>query len=106
MEPFFGRKPTLMKRTPNKLGTRNICDFKQFMEDTGIDSKLQSELSEISNSDKCNRTETHRCDQPPPTTTFNLNHHDPATTTTTTTTTITSTAITTSSTTANDNSNS
>jgi len=26
------------------------------MEDTGIDSKLQAELSEISNSDKCDRT--------------------------------------------------
>src|SRR5882672_2692536 len=71
------------------------------MEDTGIDSKLKSELSEISNSDKCDRTASHRCDQPQPTTTFNLNHHDPATTTTTTT--ITSTAITTSSTTANNN---
>src|SRR5882724_10926779 len=50
------------------------CDFKQFMEDTGIDSKLRSELSEISNSDKCDRTASHRSTttthhlqpQPPP----------------------------------------
>src|SRR5882762_830453 len=50
------------------------------MEDTGIDSKLQSELSEIFNSDKCDRTASHRATT---TTTFNRNHHDPATTTTT-----------------------
>src|SRR5882724_5786305 len=68
------------------------------MEDTGIDSKLQSELSEISNSDKCDHTVSHRSTTT--TTTFNRNHHHhhhgPATTPNTTTTTTSFTA-------ANDN---
>src|SRR5882724_128001 len=46
------------------------------MEDTGIHSKLQSELSEISNSNKCAQ---HRMDQPQPppstATTRPSNHH-------------------------------